>query len=378
MEDEDDDDAHAFILNAVTSDDLVTVRDYLQNGKVTPSFVSGGKNLVCEAAYSGHVQMLSLLLQYKFDATQCDISDQWHRQPIHIAASRGHLEVLKCLLENGVNINSQDSHHRTPLHCVSVYGHTEIARYLLLSGASVNMTQLDGFTPLHAATCLGHYKTCQLLIEHKAEVDKADDGGWTALHTAVCYGQERVVEVLLDAGASLVKKTNEEGTAFNIAARSGYLNIVKLLHSRGANVNDRDMQGYTPLHLSVCYKRYSVTRYLLLLNVQIDTCNYAGETPFYLACVQGDEKIILLLIHAGFNVGQLEWLRRPTVLPMGIANLPSLVALLRQLAANPRTLTELACFRVRSLLLDRLVTDVDKLPLPLRLQDLLAYRTLAE
>ena len=236
------------------------------------------------------------------------------------------------------------------------------------------MTQIDGFTPLHSATCLGHYKTCQLLLDHGADINQADIDGWTALHTAVCYSQEEVVQVLLDAGASLEKKTNEEETAFHIAASSGCLDVLKLLYDRGADPNDRDIRGYTPLHLSIYYKHYVITQYLLILNVHIHTYNNAGETPFYLACLQGDARCVLLLIHAGYNVSQLEWLHPPAVLPIGIASMTSLVGLLRHLAANPRTLTELACFKVRAMLGDRLLTDVDKLPLPTRLKDLLAYR----
>ena len=50
---------------------------------------------------------------------------------------QGHIEVLKYLLEHGVNINSQDSDNRTPLHWVSTYGHTEIAQFLLSSGNTI-------------------------------------------------------------------------------------------------------------------------------------------------------------------------------------------------------------------------------------------------
>ena len=83
-----DDDDGANILHAVISNNLETMRGYLQYGRVTPNFAYERKNLVCEAAYSGHVQMLELLLQYNFDPTRCDMSDHMHRQPIHIAASK--------------------------------------------------------------------------------------------------------------------------------------------------------------------------------------------------------------------------------------------------------------------------------------------------
>ena len=54
---------------------------------------------------------------------------------MHNAFDRGHLEVVKYLLENGTNINDKDSKESTGLAWASENGHLEVAKYLRGRGA---------------------------------------------------------------------------------------------------------------------------------------------------------------------------------------------------------------------------------------------------
>ena len=66
------------------------------------------------------------------------------RGPIHYAATNGHLECLKVLLEYGTNIQAKDIEGNTAVALAAAGGHTDCVRYLLEQGANVNDCAASG------------------------------------------------------------------------------------------------------------------------------------------------------------------------------------------------------------------------------------------
>ena len=53
-----------------------------------------------------------MLLQQGADP---DIGDQYNNTPLHRAASKGHVKLVKLLLQYNVDVNYRDSQNSTPL-----------------------------------------------------------------------------------------------------------------------------------------------------------------------------------------------------------------------------------------------------------------------
>jgi len=58
------------------------------------------------------LQIAEKLLQYGADP---NIGDQFENTPLHRAASKGHVKLVKLLLQYGVNLNHRNSEGNTPL-----------------------------------------------------------------------------------------------------------------------------------------------------------------------------------------------------------------------------------------------------------------------
>ncbi|KAL8582199.1 hypothetical protein ACOMHN_004118 [Nucella lapillus] len=371
---EDSSSEHTQLLQAIYNNDFKKVSDLLKLQGVKPLCDGHGNTVVCMAAMEGRAEILTLLLDNKGEADQPDLTDyMWQRRPIHLAASHGHIECIDILLSRGVDINCRDSDHRTPLHWASTYGQNEAVAFLISRGASVNTAQIDGFTALHAATCLGHTEVCTTLIQNGADVNRADRDNWTALHTATCYGYIDVARIILDAGASILQRTSDAETAFHIACSSGHLDIVKMLYNYGAQINAININGYTPLHLSVYYNKFEVVHFLVTINADMDTTNNAGQTPLYLAALRGEERVLCLMIEAGCSVNQ------HTLLPLSTKlEQKDIMEHIQYLAANPRSLKELCCLKIRSLLKHTILDDVHVLPIPQAMKDLIMFKHLSK
>eukprot|EP00295_Goniomonas_pacifica_P005612 CAMPEP_0175829722 /NCGR_PEP_ID=MMETSP0107_2-20121207/13509_1 /TAXON_ID=195067 ORGANISM="Goniomonas pacifica, Strain CCMP1869" /NCGR_SAMPLE_ID=MMETSP0107_2 /ASSEMBLY_ACC=CAM_ASM_000203 /LENGTH=210 /DNA_ID=CAMNT_0017142565 /DNA_START=59 /DNA_END=688 /DNA_ORIENTATION=+ len=83
--------------------------------------------------------------------------------PLNVASAQGHQEVVRTLLEAGMDVNSADRDGVTPLYVASENGHQEVVRTLLEAGADVNSANEDGFTPLYVASSQGHQEVVRTL-----------------------------------------------------------------------------------------------------------------------------------------------------------------------------------------------------------------------
>ncbi|KAL9629066.1 MAG: hypothetical protein Q9204_005491 [Flavoplaca sp. TL-2023a] len=107
------------------------------------------------------------------------------------------LDVLKLLVDHGINVDAGDELCRTALHVAVSNGNEDLAHILLQYGADINNKTLGGKTALHKAIYQYHTEVALALLQHGADVDIQDNLGLTALHLASITGQSRIADTLL-------------------------------------------------------------------------------------------------------------------------------------------------------------------------------------
>jgi hypothetical protein len=138
------------------------------------------------AALAGeHFQTADLL---RHNGAKLDVQGRYGTNPLHVAAYSGHLEVVRILIEyDPAYINARDEDGWTPLLWASEGRNSKdgsVVRLLLEHGADINALSQIGWTPLHWASHCGAPEVVRLLLEHGADVEAKNDDGRTALQVA--------------------------------------------------------------------------------------------------------------------------------------------------------------------------------------------------
>jgi ankyrin repeat protein len=78
--------------------------------------------------------------------------------------SRAKIEIVRLLIEKGLDVTAKDKSLSTPLHLASSLGIPEIVQLLIERGADITATDASRRTPLHIASSFVGAKVVSLLF----------------------------------------------------------------------------------------------------------------------------------------------------------------------------------------------------------------------
>ncbi|KAF0890046.1 hypothetical protein E2562_036422 [Oryza meyeriana var. granulata] len=164
------------------------------------------------------------------------VKDKNGLSALHFAASHGHLECCKLLVEeSGIDVNlvlrylldhggdPAKPHERgsTPLHSAAEHGHDEAVILLLSKGVHVDPLNYHG-APLHLAASKGQDQALKVLLEHGADPNRVVNHIFSPLMMACCGHSLKCMKILVEAGAD----ANGAGADLNIPNEHGRIPIM--------------------------------------------------------------------------------------------------------------------------------------------------------
>jgi len=123
---------------------------------------SKGLTLLYYAAYYGRIRMAQYLVQRGADVNMPKQSNGC--TPVFIAASRGHTDMVRVLIELKANANTLDKYGWTPLHVSACYGKVSTVKFLVEKcDVRINTKAVNGTTPISSANKGGHTEIAKYL-----------------------------------------------------------------------------------------------------------------------------------------------------------------------------------------------------------------------
>ncbi|XP_074613505.1 ankyrin repeat domain-containing protein 17-like [Acropora palmata] len=306
---------HTPLMEAASGGHVNVAKMLLERGACINSHSNEFKeSALTLACYKGHLEMVKFLLDAGAD--QEHKTDEMHTALME-ASMDGHVEVARLLLDHGAQVNMPADSFESPLTLAACGGHVELADLLIKRGAFLEEVNDEGYTPLMEASREGHLDMVALLLEHGADIHaQTEETQETALSLACCGGFQDVAAFLLQAGASI-----EQGSSTPLmeAAQEGHVDLVKFLLERGANVNATTATGDTPLSFACENGHTDVADVLLSAGADLEHESEAGRTPVMKAARAGHLCTVQFLISRGASVNHQTTMNDHTVLSLACA-----------------------------------------------------------
>jgi ankyrin repeat protein len=213
-------------FDAVRAGDLSKVESLLEaDSSLVSAKDASGVSAVLAATYSGRQEIRDLLLAH---GAQLEIHDAAaagrldrvkeivEKNPgqaqalspdgfpvVALAAVFGHFELARYLAEKGADVNTVAT-NGTGYNALTgsvTNGHTDIVKWLLETGVDPNYRYGPGYTPLLAAAANGRLEIVKLLLTHGADLHATSNDGKSALSLATERKHLHVAEFLRSPSA---------------------------------------------------------------------------------------------------------------------------------------------------------------------------------
>jgi ankyrin repeat protein len=230
--------AYVDICTAASIGDLERVRELLDQDPSLANRVSeygtyyiGSGAPLKNAAARGHIEIVKLLLQHGADPNLPEEGIAPHGHALYSAAANQHYEIAKLLLEHGANPNAAVESSADCLSRAIMNADQQMIDLLASYGAARSVEIMAYYGDLRTAAAV--------FAANPALADDPD-----ALANAAAEGQDAFVRLMLRYRPDLPRRLTFPGWA--VGAKTRALN--ELLFERGMNPSQPDWLGITPLH----------------------------------------------------------------------------------------------------------------------------------
>ena len=243
-----------------------------KNYNIMNILAENGANILCEetnadililSASKGHKQILKRLLEEGLDPN----TEYNGLNVLSVAVQFNQLEIVEILIKNHIDMNKVGFDGITPLIETMGDGRYDIAKLLIQSGADINLESKacvileskEHFTTIFPLMMAAAYsiEILQLLLDHNAEIDKQNEFGYTALIVAVMGKKNEALKLLLENGADTTLqlynfdsegKENGGGySALNFAIDNNNIEAIKLILKTRKVLTSFEAMGLTLL-----------------------------------------------------------------------------------------------------------------------------------
>jgi ankyrin repeat protein len=248
-----------------------------------------------------------------FADTYLNKKDRDGLAPMHLAALKGHHEIVQLLIHEKADVNIKtDGVFATPLNLAIRNHHSTVAMILLNNGATCENNEInevynqENDTLVHDAAKLGLETELKTLIQHGANIQVENKAGATPLHLAAESGKPATLAALINYGANVNAVDKRGKTALHYVAKE----LTDNVNEEGQIINQEVAAVFNQEKISALLKAASI---LINSGVDINKIDKKGDSVAKMAALFCLPELLTLLIAADADIKDLDGQYAPKI-----------------------------------------------------------------
>lgn len=145
------------------------------------------------------IYIIKEMLQIKFNINFKDNDGNTALHLIIKSAKEDYLEIISMMIDKNIGLNQVNKNGENALHIAVESKNVEIVKMLLRNGINIDTETInDHLTPLLIATIHGSIQICEILLNHNPNVNCQDIYGNTLLNHAIFNKSKQLIELFHD------------------------------------------------------------------------------------------------------------------------------------------------------------------------------------
>ncbi|KAJ3652485.1 hypothetical protein Zmor_018446 [Zophobas morio] len=252
---------------------------------------SDGNTALTYAVEAKNDSIVEFLIEHDADPCKCGKNG---KTPLRAAVEKQSLPLITYLLDHGAESTIQ-----TAFLVAIETRNLDIIRLLIQKGVNLNAAYNSGHTPLTKALELGYFEIAEFLVENGADC-KSYDKSKLCLFDYVSGNNLGMIEFLVKLGVSLDLVGSGGYTPLTKAAEMENFKLVKYLVEKGAKLNQPDENGKNALSIAAVKCSFRIVKYLLdagadreIAKTELDSyASWNDDVKFCLKMTRKEEDIV--------------------------------------------------------------------------------------
>ena len=173
-------------------------------------------NMINESKWS----LIHYLARYLIDADLMNYFIEKHHfdlqfktpndiQPIHLVCRNKSLEMVNLLINEGVNLESEDYEKWRPIHFACQYDSMEIVMLLVGRGVNMESEDYEKWRPIHFACQYGSLEVVNLLVNNGVNLESEMVWKWKPVHIVCRYRSLEYIIYMFSLDIDLTSKIHK-------------------------------------------------------------------------------------------------------------------------------------------------------------------------
>lgn len=232
-----------------------------------------------------------------------DDYDQHGVCPLHLAAERGHNDVVTFICGSGCDVDIRTTYGNTPMMYACKENKLDTIRLLYSLGAKLGLKNKAGQSAIHYAAQSDHIEVLKLIVELNGEyhnmrkelIANDHDNDNDSLDDSVKQGNSSD-PYAAGGGRHFGAEVGEEDSVTVPSVQGSMLSEDVELQSI-LNITANNLM--TPLHLACLFNSVRVAEFLLHQGVKVNAVDSSGDTALHKAGKKGYHQLYRTLLLAG-------------------------------------------------------------------------------